>query len=86
MAIFFVTMEVPHMGIAGGTIDILIDMNCVVTIKDMPGIIHGGKPLCFITMKDNREIKVIGSVKEIAHKIETEKSRFVVDLTTLKSE
>jgi hypothetical protein len=86
MAVFFVTMKAPHNGISNETKDVFIDMNCVATIEDMPGVIYGGEPVCLITMKDATERKVIGSVKEIARKIETEKSRFVVDLTTPKSE
>jgi len=69
------------------TILVLLNLDMIDSVEENKGShYHEGKSLSIIQMKGDARICVIGSVEEIAHKIETDKSRFVVDLTTLKSE
>jgi hypothetical protein len=66
---------------------VLVNLNVIDAIEeDKESHYHEGKNLSMIQLKGNSRICVIGSVEEIAHKIETDKGRFVVDLTAPKSE
>ena len=66
---------------------VLVNLNSINAVKEDKGEhCHKGKNLAIMQLKDGSSICVVGSVKEIADKIEVDKSRFVVDLTALKSE
>jgi hypothetical protein len=66
---------------------ILVDLDSILIMEENKGYhSYEGKTLTNIHTKQGENLCAVGSLEEIAHKIETDKSRFVVDLTTPKSE
>ena len=66
---------------------VLVNLDMINAIEENKGShYHEGKNLTLIQMKGDAIICVIGSLEEIAHKIETDKNRIVIDLTAPKSE
>jgi hypothetical protein len=69
------------------TTTVLVALDSILMMEENKGYhFYEGKTLTNIVTKEGNNLCAIGLLEEIAHKIETDKSRFVVDLTTPKSE
>jgi hypothetical protein len=69
------------------TTTVLVALDSILIMEEDKGYhFYEGKTLTNITTKEDNNLCAIGSLEEIAHKIEADKSRFVVDVTASKSE